>query len=261
MIARTLSIALIVGCARSGTSIFAEAISAHPDVQYVFEPHEIWELAGNGENGSHRLTAQHATPDICAHLREWFTARQGGAALILDKTLRNALRVMFLRAVFPEARFIHIVRDGRDVACSLMPGVGGDTWNHLKPVAWHELQTTWQGIERCALVWRDVVQTACADLAGVPHLQVRYEELIAAPRETVIRTWQYLGLPANPSMLGFADRISDATAGSFHAAKQTFWYREDHTHRVGRWRENLTAEQQLRVNALLADTLNTLGYG
>jgi hypothetical protein len=255
-----LNIALLIGCARSGTSIFAEAVAAHPAVKYVFEPHEIWELAGHGENGSHRLTAAHATPQVCDRIRTWFAAQSCGAALVLDKTPRNALRIPFLRTVFPEAKFIHIVRDGRDVACSLMPGVGGDSWYHLKPVRWREMQAEQQPIERCALVWRDVIQTVCADLAGLPHLQVRYEELLAAPRERVADTWQFLGLPIDASALNFADKIQDATADSYHAGGQDVWYREDHARRTGRWRENLSPEQQRRVNAVLADTLKSLGY-
>jgi hypothetical protein len=59
--------------------------------------------------------------------------------MVVEKSPRNALRIPFLRAVFPEARFVVIVRDGRDVACSLMPGIGGTEWRHLKPPDWKEL--------------------------------------------------------------------------------------------------------------------------
>ena len=51
-----MNIALIIGCARSGTSILGELVSAHPDVKYIFEAHPIWELAALGENDSHRLS-------------------------------------------------------------------------------------------------------------------------------------------------------------------------------------------------------------
>ena len=258
--AAPLNIGLIVGCARSGTSIFGEAVAAHPAVKYVFEPHEIWEQAGHGENESHRLTAAHAVPKVRAGIRAWFRTQGRGEAFVLDKTPRNVLRIPFLRAVFPKAKIIHLIRDGRDVACSLMPGMGGDTWHHLKPVAWREYFEQHQGFERCALAWRAAVQTALSDLVGVNHLQVHYEQLVAAPRETILRVWEFLGLPPDADALNFADKIQNSTAGSFHAAQQQVWYREDHSCRIGRWRENLDWEQQQKVGELLGDTLKTLGY-
>src|SRR5437899_898479 len=104
-----MNIALIIGCARSGTSILGELISSHPDVKYIFEPHDIWEFAGCGLDGCHRLTAEHATPEVIDRIRDWFRQQQADAPLIVDKTPRNTLRVPFVRAVFPEAKIIHII--------------------------------------------------------------------------------------------------------------------------------------------------------
>ena len=57
-----MNIAFIVGAARSGTSILGELVAAHPDVNYIFEVHSIWELAGEGIDNSHRLNETHSTP-------------------------------------------------------------------------------------------------------------------------------------------------------------------------------------------------------
>ncbi len=59
-------------CSRSGTSILGELIASHPDVKYLFEIHQIGEITGLGENESHRLTEEHATPDVMKSVREWF---------------------------------------------------------------------------------------------------------------------------------------------------------------------------------------------
>ena len=177
-----MNIALIVGCERSGTTILGELLAAHLAVRFIFEPHEIWERAGDGINGSHRLVAEHATTDVRLSIREWFRGQQGAATLLVDKTPRNVLRIPYVRAIFPEAKIIHIVRDGRDTACSLVPGMGGDPWIHLKPPTWRELQAQHSGVARCALAWREIMQIALDDLAGVPHLQIRYEDLIADHR-------------------------------------------------------------------------------
>ena len=56
--------AFIVGVAWSGTSIPGELIAAHPQVDYLFEAHQIWEVGGSSVNASHRLTAEHAAPIV-----------------------------------------------------------------------------------------------------------------------------------------------------------------------------------------------------
>lgn len=45
--------------------------------------------------------------------------------VLVEKNPRHTLRIPFLKAIFPDAKIIHIVRDGRDVTCSLVPGCGG----------------------------------------------------------------------------------------------------------------------------------------
>jgi len=250
----------VLGCARSGTSILGELIAAHPDVAYVFEPHELWEAAGSGPEGSHRLTEAQATTELRTRIRAWFADRRSQKRLVVEKTPRNVLRVPFLRAVFPEARFIHIVRDGRDVACSLLPGIGGDDWSHLKPPSWRRLFSEYSGVRRCALAWRDVMAIALADLRAVPHLQVYYEHLISDPRVTARAILNYLDLDNASEVFNFCDKIQDRTVNSYQAQMQDRWYRADHTVRVGRWRENLAAADQVAVETMLDDMLTRLGY-
>lgn len=255
-----MNIALVIGCARSGTSILGELVASHPEVKYIFEAHDVWELGGMGINGSHRLVAEHATAEVRGRIREWFSKRKGGATLIVEKTPRNILRVPFIRAVFPEAKLIHIIRDGRDVACSMMPGIGGEEWRHLKPPSWQELFSETTGIIRCALAWKEVMEIALNDLAIVPHLQVRYEQLVTQPKELIKDLLQYLGLADDPSVAMFCNKIQDSTEGSYHAKYQKQWYREDHQRRVGRWRENLNETEQKTVNNLIGPLLLQLEY-
>lgn len=253
-------VALIVGCARSGTSILGELVASHPDVTYIFEAHHFWESLGTGVDGSHRLEAAHATPDVQARVRDWFRAQGAPGRMIAEKTPRNILRIPFLRAALPEARIIHIVRDGRDVACSLEPGIGGTEWLHLKPPSWRRLLATQTGIVRCALAWKEILEIALADLAGVPHLQVRYEDLVAKPEEQALAITEYLGLPSHSDVKAFCGRIQDTTDGSYHARHQSMWYRHDHVRRVGRWRSNMTLDEQRLVEDSLRDLLGRLGY-
>lgn len=255
-----MNIALVIGCARSGTSILGELIAAHPDVRYVFEAHHVWELGGLGVNDSHRLTERHATPGVRKRIRRWFGAQGGSAGLMMEKNPRNTLRVPFIRAVFPEAKLVHVVRDGRDVACSMVPGCGGAEWSHLKPPSWKGLLVGSEGVLRCALAWKEVMEIALADLADAPHLEVRYEELVRSPRDVARGIGMYLGLREDPAVLRFCERIRDATPASYHAAHQSTWYRGDHGSRIGRWRENLTEAEQQTIHEALAGLLRKLGY-
>lgn len=255
-----MNIALIVGCARSGTSILGELIEAHPEIQYVFEAHSVWELGGSGINNSHRMVAQDATEFIKARVRNWFEERNGGACLIVEKNPRNTLRIPYVREIFPEAKIIHIVRDGRDVACSLVPGCGGAEWWHLKPPSWQVLMSNYEGPMRCARAWKEIMEIALADLSGVCHLQLRYEDLVNDPFEVATRIMTYLGLGSHPAVEDFCLKIQNSTDCTYHARQQSMWYRSDHRSRIDRWRENLSREEQSVIRDLLAPLLHELDY-
>ncbi len=110
----------LIGAARSGTTLVAEHILAHhPDVTYWSEPNHVWSR-GNIYNTTDRRDQSHATPGVTEFVRRQFAERLEGRSgeLLLEKTPGNCLRVPFVREVFPETRFIHLVRDGRDVALS-----------------------------------------------------------------------------------------------------------------------------------------------
>ncbi|MEE9466070.1 MAG: sulfotransferase [Candidatus Neomarinimicrobiota bacterium] len=256
--------AFIIGIARSGTSILGELLCAHPQVTYLYEAYKLWEFGGAGPNGSHRLTAEHATPKVTATIRgeiqEWFRLNGTPGNVLVEKCPRNVLRVPYLHAIFPEGGIIHIVRDGRDVACSMVPGCGGDSWNHLKPPSWTKLYSKYSGAVRCALAWDESIRIAWQDLATIPHLQIRYEDLLSTPEEVVETLFAYLELDVDPAVTGFLNKIQDTTRGSYHAQHQGVWFRDNHRVRVGRYQENLTPDELHTINQLIGPTLTQLGY-
>lgn len=253
--------AFVIGCARSGTSILGELLAAHPEVEYLFEANKIWSCAGQRSDGSHRLLADAANPGVCRQLQREIRRRmRREAALVVEKCPRNTLRIPFLRQAFPKAKLIHIIRDGRDTACSLVPGMASGEWLHLRPPGWQEIETTYDGVLRCAVAWQSIVQIALADLQGMDHLEVRYERLVADPVSVSEDLLAFLELPSSPLVRQFARRIQDRTAGSYQARFQTKWYRPDHDVRIGRWRKNLTLQQQDTIHALIGPTLARLGY-
>jgi len=255
-----MSIALIMGCARSGTSILGELIGSHPEVKYKHEAHAVWNKAGHGENESHRLIAAHATPEVARKIRKRFAEEKGAAALFAEKCPRSVLRVPFIRAVFPEAKLIHIIRDGRDVACSMLPGIGGEEWRHLKPPNWQQLRREAQGIVRCAKAWQTIMQIALEDLSATPHFVVKYEDLVVHPQRVAKEILRFLELPEHQNVFNFCRNIQNETTDSYQAQKQVKWFRDDHGVRIGRWRENLQNEEVKAVEDLLRPLLAKLGY-
>ncbi len=250
----TGTVAFITGCPRSGTSILGQVVGAHPDIEYLFELLR-W---GTSPFGGHRLDARHATPLIAARLQHEVEKLRQGKRVVLEKNPCHSVQIPFLRAIWPDCKIIHIVRDGRDVTCSLMPGIGGEDWNHLKPPYWRMLQASYQGLERCAHFWRRIMGCLLTELEEGSFMQIRYEDLLVHPGATIGQVLDYLSLPWTDEMTlacrQIADRIDPNVSGL------TPWCRNDHKTRMGRWQENMAEADQGRVMPILAPMLERLGY-
>jgi len=114
---------IIIGAGRSGTNILRYTLVALPGFRTwdCDEINLIWRH-GNINHQTDVLTSAQATPEVRRFIRNSFDklARKTVANVVVEKTCANTLRVPFVEAVLPEARYIHIVRDGRDVALSSM---------------------------------------------------------------------------------------------------------------------------------------------
>lgn len=109
----------IVGAPRSGTTILGEKLAQQSEIAYLFEPYFLWDRH-SGPMADDRRTA-----DIVDAKTKYFIRREmhrylkkRKARFLVDKSPFNSLRIPFVNAIFPEAKFIHIVRDGRAVALS-----------------------------------------------------------------------------------------------------------------------------------------------
>ena len=110
---------IVVGSARSGTSFLGNILSTHPDLYYLKEPRLTWRY-GN-DTKSDRLTSADATPQVCDYIRNEFAtrAKKQGGLRILEKSPSNSLRLEFVDQVFPDAKFVHIIRDGTQSVLSI----------------------------------------------------------------------------------------------------------------------------------------------
>ncbi|MFG0329528.1 MAG: sulfotransferase family protein [Phycisphaerales bacterium] len=106
---------ILVGNYRSGTTMTALCFDQLDEIAIWREPRTIWTL-GNAGRPHDRFTEELATPRVIKRIRNAFRDYQqaNGGRRVMEKTPSNTLRVPFIRKVFPEARFIHLIRDGRD---------------------------------------------------------------------------------------------------------------------------------------------------
>lgn len=107
---------LLIGTHRSGTTWFAQQLSQHPTLAYWSEPRYVWSW-GNSYKPDDVLTEADAHPNITRHIRDRFAryVSDQGKQRLFEKTPSNCLRISFIRKVFPDAKIIHIIRDGRSV--------------------------------------------------------------------------------------------------------------------------------------------------
>jgi hypothetical protein len=115
--------AIIIGAARSGTNMLRDALVRLDGVATwpCDEINYIWRH-GWASLPTDELLPAHATAHVRRYVRRAFrqVAQQTRAAWVVEKTCANSLRVAFVRAVLPEAKFIFLVRDGRDVVTSAL---------------------------------------------------------------------------------------------------------------------------------------------
>lgn len=115
---RDLQPIFVIGAARSGTTLLANnLLSLDPRLIYTGEINFVWRYGAAFDKSEIRIAGCERDR---TYIRDWFVRRaeKNKTNIILDKTPSNCLRVPFIRWVFPNAKFIHIVRDGRAASIS-----------------------------------------------------------------------------------------------------------------------------------------------
>ena len=161
-----------------------------------------------------------------------------------DKTPGYMIYVGRIARMFPRARFVHLVRDGRDVAVSHR----GTRWGT-------------HNIVKIAVKWSFAVQLAdkVGTLLGDRYLRLRYEDLVADPATEVGRICAFLGVAYEPAMLDF-----HRTAEREMPEESLRWHRNsvsapDPT-RAAVWRDKLSEAEVQLFQEYAADALTRFGY-
>ena len=209
----------IVSPPRSGSTMLFETLARAPRVFTIGdESHQLIEgvpqLSPESRGfESNRLLAADATSAMAETLRHRFyealrdrdgrRPQPGEPVRMLEKTPKNSLRVPFLTSVFPEARFIYLYRDPRQVLSSMieawttgrfrtypqLPGWTGAPWSLLLVPGWRELIGR-PLHEIVAAQWNAATRLLLDDLEALPAERVtvtRYDALVAAPAAEIRR--------------------------------------------------------------------------
>jgi hypothetical protein len=163
-----------------------------------------------------------------------------------DKTPSHLLHVDLLASSFPTARFLHIVRDGRDV----VPSIVGMSFGPDR-------------FAEAVLFWRRRVEQGRAEGArhgAARYREIRYDDLVADP-ESVLRAevCPFLGLEYSDEMLRYHER-ADEVIGGLRATRHVQGVRRPPTPGVRDWRTALAPHDLQLFEALAGDLLDDLGY-
>jgi hypothetical protein len=238
----------VVGSPRSGTTFAGESLGTQPGFVDLGEvpllKAAVPELASLPEEEQGRRVRR-----ILERVRRLGLVRRLRG---VEQTPEMSYLLAGTLRVYPAATALHLIRDGRDVVCSLLERGwlsasrgGRDDANQAYgayPRFWVEPERREEFSEvsdarRAAWAWRRYVTAARA----VPErtVDLRYEELVADPAPAADRVAAALGTAAGPLRSAFAVA---------------------HTNSVGRWRRELSVEQLADVEAEAGDLLAELGY-
>jgi len=231
--------AYLIGCGRSGTTICGSVLNTHPSVYYYFEPYHLWatidpilDVLNLHHVGQARLLvdSEHCTSEAKRRFRRLILrpAYRHGARVMIEKTPCNACRIGYLDVLSPGCKFIHLVRDGVDVARSIDRlsrdssyailgkrnlnrwwGRGGCKWTALSSDGYaagymqeelplilnHEAKGAYEWLVSLGEIdrWRSRL--------GDRLLEITYTELTDAPEQTLRRICEFLSLPVSEKWL------------------------------------------------------------
>lgn len=252
----------VIGSARSGTTWISDILAAHPLVARI---HESWLFTSNNGVGA-LFTSAHwpARPsglgnlleraDVVKYVRTTVIqimshALQPHHRYLVEKSPNHIYAIPLIQEIFPDALFIHALRDGRDVCVSVR--AAAQSWSS----DWQK--TFGASISATAKAWKAETQLAEANAKQLRHqfLQIRYEDLAANPFENYRRIFDFCGIPYTEQHL---EQIYQSTDFKQNYPPDERGFRRGG--RVGDWHKRFSLIDALIFNYYAGDRLITLGY-
>jgi hypothetical protein len=116
----TFPIAFIVGSPRSGTTILSSLLNQHNKIIEFYEPYYLWEQYFDVSK-SDIWRVNNSKYDSGKKIKNEFAIflKKSNKTMVIDKSPYNSFNIKVVNEIFPNAKWIHIIRDGRDVALSI----------------------------------------------------------------------------------------------------------------------------------------------
>jgi hypothetical protein len=188
----------------------------------------------------------HHAGDFLRIVMEAITRRQGMQRWA-ENSVEGNLHLSEIKRRIPDALIIHMIRDGRDVALSLHRS------NYVRPFPWQKHFS----LAGAGVYWEWVVQHGRQQgrQFGTDYLEIRYEDLVNAPRETLQTVGAFLDHELD------YDRIRQVGYGSLSKPNTvvTSELSKDFNP-IGRWKKGFSPSQLLRFENMFGNTLFELGY-
>lgn len=268
----------VIGPPRSGTTLMRDLLGRHPRVVALSEEfhrfhHDLGSfLCRHGEDDHFRLTARDATPQLAADYRAAIDAalEASGRSHFVLKISTLSLQVDYVRALVPEARFIQLVRDGRDAVCSIedlrralereqgRPRLLGPAPDALS--LWAAQHFAHPHV-RAATSWAYHVTRSFLDLrfaGAASFLRLRYEDVLTRPRESVAAALAFMGLELHADVERALAEVSDRPGGEGALGFSTS--EAAGGRRLRRFERELAPELRVAMAPLLARPMALLGY-
>lgn len=267
----------IIGSARSGTTLLRSILSGHPNIcippesqvihklvrsyQYLnFLPWEhlsrliisqfearkkfyLWEIDMSkfyselvALKEKNRSLAKAVDMFYCYYMKE----KKPACRMWGDKTTLNTLHLEWINRLFPEAKFVNIIRDGRGAVSSMLK------------------TGTYNKIEDACQRWSKSIKLAqkFAETKENNFINVRYENLTSHPESEVKKVCAFLSVDYRPEMLEFHNSLLADTKQRHHSNLR----KPINTSSIEKWKKNSSAEQKVLVDKLLHNNLVKLGY-
>ena len=193
------------------------------------------------------MTGCHNASDFMRIVME-AVARKQGVDRWIDSTPTNIPHMLRISRDFPDALFIHIIRDARDVALSL------DKRRWSRPLPWDRKHS----LLAAGLYWEWIVRKGRKNglSLGAKYMEVRYEDLVERQQSALEKIADFL-----QHDLDYA-RIQETSVGSVKKPLTSFkeYLKEGHFTPVGRWKEKFPADQLTQFEQLIGRYLQELGY-
>jgi len=234
----------IVGTGRSGTTVLGTVLSVHPDIGFLNEPKLLWNIFRDDEDlvgsyshkpGRYRLSSRDATDAVGRSARRlygWYLFLSR-AHRVLDKYPEAVFRFEFLDHMFPDAKFIFLVRNGRDTCksinswsrrLSIKKGGTIQDWWGRDDQKWRllceqivpehpdlllklsDIRGLRNHVDRAAVEWIVSMREGLKLAETYPSRvkTVRYEDLIRSPLAQLTEIQEFCGLKADSKMLDYA---------------------------------------------------------